>query len=32
VRWFFYPSYIGLVLGYVGLYQVNVTLTPELAH
>jgi len=29
-RWI-YPSYIGLVPGYVGLYQVNVTLPPELA-
>jgi len=29
-RWI-YPSYIGLVPGYVGLYQVNVTLPAELA-
>ncbi|PYT31312.1 MAG: hypothetical protein DMG57_05490 [Acidobacteria bacterium] len=29
-RWIF-PSYIGLVPGYVGLYQVNVTLPAELA-
>ncbi len=29
-RWI-YPSYVGLVPGYVGLYQVNVTLPAELA-
>ncbi len=29
-RWI-YPSYVGLVPGYVGLYQVNVALPPELA-
>ena len=28
-RWI-YPSYIGLVPGYVGLYQVNLTLPAEL--
>ncbi len=29
-RWI-YPAYVGLVPGYVGLYQVNVTLPEELA-
>ncbi len=29
-RWI-YPSYVGLVPGYVGLYQINVALPPELA-